>query len=486
MSEFITSSQGAFFVQDDWRETFEFLTCVGVGDLPRPSGDLTPSYCPDPSQRGKYQIDGWIQGEPGAGTTTLERPLSSVFNWLLENDCEFQALVTLACRGQPGNPQNFDVAVILHDARSTNTTIMAPIAREPSENARVMTSVDISYTEWSLIYQLTISQQSLDNVAAANDVAFLPKACDNDCSDARALCTEGYLALDGAIYNSEIKYTVTGGSCWEVTDADPFALGGDDTSSVIVVETSAGHRAIVAKGSNIGDPAEISYTEDWGANWTNVYVGAINGQTIQQLFYYKGNIWAACSGGYIYMSTDLAETWATQEAGTETPEIIRDICMYTSEVGFAVGDNNAFLYTLDGGNDWNLRIGPLLGGTLNTVAVNDKGYVFVGASDGALWYSTNNGTTWVQRRDFGVGNVNCVRFDTKFRYFGGLVYDTATPVGAFYRSVDGGASWQAPAGGTPDNNGLNKLFICDQNNFFIVGELDDGGNTFVAKVSPIT
>jgi hypothetical protein len=68
MSEFITTSQGDFFVQDDWTQTFEFLTCVGVGDLPKPAGDLTPSYCPDPSQKGRYQIDGWMQGEPGAGT----------------------------------------------------------------------------------------------------------------------------------------------------------------------------------------------------------------------------------------------------------------------------------------------------------------------------------------------------------------------------------------------------------------------------------
>ena len=233
----------------------------------------------------------------------------------------------------------------------------------------------------------------------------------------------------------------------------------------------------------MGEPAEVSITEDWGTTWNNVDVGAVNDQYINALTYYGGRIWAAATGGYIYMSSTLGDTWAAQESGVETAQDLNDIAMYSLKVGYAVGDNNAFLYTTDGA-EWNTRTGPAALTNLLSVAVNDKGHVFVGAADGNLYVSEDEGVTWATRYSFGVGSVDFIAFDESLRYFGLLTYNNAAGVGTAYRSRNGGASWQAPAGQTATwNSGLNAGFICDQNNMFVVGEVHDG-TTFVAKASP--
>lgn len=493
MGEFITAGEGDFFVQEEWSEIFDHLTCVGVGDLPLPSGDLTPQYCPDPAQKGKFKVDGFIQDEPGTPTTTLTKPLSPVANWLLEQSemgCAFNFWATYGCGGTRGNPENYDIAVLGFGARVSNSRILGEaVAMQPSDEARVMTDAEISYQARKMFYQLYVARQTVINTAAANGIAFLPQACASRCAPARKSCWEGYMALDGTMYNSEVKYTKNGGGTWAQTATDPFTYSGGDASDVVVFETAnGGHRAVVARGSvTEGEPAEIAYTEDWGATWHNVDVGAVNDQYITDLFSYGGEIFAVCTGGYIYVSSDLGDTWTALESGDETVQMLNSIAMYSSQVGYAVGNNNAFLYTTDG-DEWNARTGPAAATNLLSVAVNGEGHVFVGAADGSLYRSEDGGVTWPDEdvRNFGTGSIDFIAFDTDLRYVGLLIYNTAGGVGTMYRSHDGGASWQAPTGQTTGwNSGLNAGHICDQNHFFVVGEAH-GGTTFVAKANPMS
>ena len=492
MGEFITGGEGDFFVQTERSQPFEHLTCVGVGDLPLPLGDLAAVYCPDPASKGKFLIAGYVAGEPGMGSTTLTRPLSTVANWLLENDCGFEAFVTYACRGTRALPLNYDIGVVLFNAMPTTSVLAAAVAQQPAEDGRINTTAEINYVDRRLIYKLAMQSQGLTNTTAANAIAFLPKACESRCGPARGLCEEGFMAMDAlgvGAYAAEIKYTLDGGANWEITGGDPFFYGIGDVSDILVIETADGHRVIVSQGSTQpGEYAEISYSEDYGDNWTSVWVGTALAQTIQALFYYGGKLWAAASGGYIYGSDDIGDTWTAQEEGVEAPGIVlNDIAMYSLQLGYCVGDTNTFLYTTNG-SEWNARTGPAVGADLLSVTVNDKGHVFVGADDGILYVSEDGGVTWETpaRRDFGAGTISWIAFDVTRRYFGALVWnDAGTGVGTLYRSIDGGATWQAPAGQAGDwNNGLNSGFICDQNNIFVVGETDDDGFTFVAKASP--
>lgn len=483
---FVTGGQGNFFVQTEAADPFDLLTCTGVGDLPLPKGDLTPEYCPDPEHSGEFIIDGKIRGEPAAATTTLERPLSTVYNWLLEQTCSFNALVAWMCGGVRAVTTNFKVAAVLFGVESSNSTILAPVARQPGDDGRVLTNADITYDDRRMIYPIAFLTQTLANTADANGIAFLPAACESACGPARGLCEIGFMGLDGTQYNSEVKYTLDGGATWAQTATDPFLYDGGDTGKPLLIELADGaYRVIVPRISvAVGEYAEIAYSDDGGATWTNVYVGTVAGQFITKLFMYQGTIWATASGGYIYVCEDIGVTWTAQEAGVETVQTLRDVVMYSSLVGYAVGDTNAFLYTVNGGTDWALRIGPAVLTNLRSVAVNFTDYVFVGAADGTLYYTVDRGENWLTRRAFGAGSVDWVAFDKTRRYFGGLIHNTGAPVGTAYRSFDGGASWETPTGQTATwNSGLNDGWICDQNNFYVVGNTH-GGLTFVAKASP--
>jgi len=149
-------------------------------------------------------------------------------------------------------------------------------------------------------------------------------------------------------------------------------------------------------------------------------------------------------------------------------------------VGYVVGNNNTFIYTLNGGDNWNTRTGPAAGANLLSVACNGKGWVFVGASDGTMYYSRDKGVTWYTRRDFGVGTVPSIVFDNENRYIGTCIFNTGAPVGSVYRTINGGATWAEITGGMPANVGLNDLWMCDQNTIIAVGNAYDG-QTVVLK-----
>ena len=298
------------------------------------------------------------------------------------------------------------------------------------------------------------------------------------------------MGLDGTLYDSEVKYS-NDGSTWTQTTTDPFTEGGD-AGDVIIFEMWDGHRAVVARISvSVHLAAEVAYTEDLGVTWHNIIVGAVVGQVINALWTEGGALYAACSGGDIYRSQDLADTWTRIATGV-TANDLNDIVYYSSEVGYAVGDLNTFLYTVNG-EDWFVRAGPFAGVNLSSVAVNDQGHVFVGATDGNLYRSEDGGVNWLDQdgvagewRAFGVGVVAWIGFDSDTLYCGYLIHNTPAPVGTIYRSFNGGATWTAPATGQVGawNSGLNAGFICDWNHATFVGEAHDG-LTMVAVVEPV-
>ena len=294
------------------------------------------------------------------------------------------------------------------------------------------------------------------------------------------------MGLAGSQDNSEIKITEDG-STWVEGVFDPFLYNGGDAGKPIYFDISGGERVVFPRGSPAVDEyAEVSWSEDrFATDPTDVYVGAVNDQTIQRLRKYRGVAWAAASGGYIYKSVDMCDNWTTESAAVATAEDLSDIIMYSERVGYSVGRNNAFLYTLNG-STWVAGTGPAVGTDLHTVTVNSSGHVFVGAADGTLYVSVDGGDNWDTRRAFGAGVLQRIEFDIDTRYFGVLIHNTAAPVGTVYRSFDGGATWQAIPGQTATwNSGLTDLHICDQNHIVVVGEAHDG-TTFVANAIPVS
>jgi photosystem II stability/assembly factor-like uncharacterized protein len=341
-----------------------------------------------------------------------------------------------------------------------------------------------------IFYRITTNQIEMDNTANGYGVFFLPERCEDRCGAARDKCAEGIMMLEGPgvyLYESEIKKTHDGES-WAQTPTDPFAYGGEARAGIIL-ETVDGMRYVVFRSEAVvGHPAEASYSDDQGVTWTSVEVGAINGQQIFAVALYGAYMYITCSDGYIYRSGDEGASWElmTGGAGAPTAQDLNAIDVYEDDsMLYAVGDTNAFIYSNDGGESWYAGTGPAVGVDLLSVAVNDQGHLFVGTNDGRLFRSDDEGDTWTTEVDHGVGTIPWIEFDPEAKYTGCYVWNNATPEGAAYRSLDGGASWQIIRN-MPDNLGINSGHMCDLNTIFFVGNILVGGTTFAAVTSPAT
>ncbi len=184
MARFIERGTGNLFTQVDPTIPFEYLTCVGVGSITIPKRPSTSKFEPDPTSSGDFIPVGSIRGDIGRVTTTLTRPLSTVNNFLVEQDCEFNSRINWPCLNVDRTvPENYDVAYLFFRGEFSSSEIEQPAIIEPSEDERIMTNGSLGSLLGQYIYRLIAERQTLATTLAANDIAFLPSRCANRCGE---------------------------------------------------------------------------------------------------------------------------------------------------------------------------------------------------------------------------------------------------------------------------------------------------------------
>lgn len=481
---FVKRGHANTFLQIAPDEVWEYLTSTGVGDVNIPKRPRTVKYDPDIRRSGEWVATEFIRGEPSEITAPFTRPLDTVRNYLQELDCAVNARINWACRGDRNISWNYELALLLVRAEFEAGSVGQPAVAQPSEEDRVQTGGDLKALGWTYLYLLEGLAQTVTGDGDIYDIVFLPEECGDRCGRRIKLGCEGmavrgqspsYLYLDNVI-----ETTDCGQTAWDPTTTDPFD-GSRDGLCMITVETATGSRIIIGGEGLAGNFAAASYTDDWGVTWNNVTVGAVAGQGINWMCRdVKGRIWAAASDGYVYYSDNLGQTWAASHSADETTEDLLSITFptedYSAQFGIAVGTNNTVIVTGNRGTSWAEAVGPAVGVDLNTIDFNYMGYLFIGADDGTIHRSIDDGDEWVEILDMEqVGDSFArLRFDEDIRYVGYAVWNDEDGMGHLLRSEDGGVSWMLWE--TPDNIGLNSLFVCDPNMVYVCG--NDG---FIAK-----
>lgn len=463
-----------------------YLGCHEVGDVEVPEGDVTPTFCPDPAVAGGYRITGSYRGEPGMPTAEIVTPVGATLDYLETWSCPGNILIHKMRSGRRDLFTNYERSFVLYRATRTGKTYGGLASRTPGDEAESLLTVPFSFERLFKPVTLTSGRQTIAETEALNAIDMLNDArCAGFGLAARAASQYGVAAgVAAASATANVYYTQDGGTTWTVCAADPFDKDEDISAVAIIMVGRNTYRLIAARGTtDAGNPAEIAYSDDWGATWRAVNIGSTNAHYIVRangLFVLDpGHIYAVTDQGYIHVSYDYGASWEQLHNGVAVTSG-NGIAFANARIGYVIGDANDFAVTEDAGVTWTAVTGPSVGNALLTLAAVDEQTVWVGDDAGNLWYSHDRGTSWTQRAfaGDGVGEITVVTFVNPM--IGFLAHNTAVPVGRVFRTIDGGYHWELIS--MPTNSGINAGWGGDENQSFFAGNVVAAGTAFAGKV----
>ncbi|HCB12252.1 MAG TPA: hypothetical protein DEP36_01585 [Gammaproteobacteria bacterium] len=478
------SSSGAVFAQTLGPNTrARFVGCVDVDALNEPGGAINEILrCFNEDGSGWKTLDSTVT-PPDPVTTSITTLIEGTANTLEQMR---GGISTLFVHQRAGGRQEtfgaWERSWVLEKVRVGDRTVNDIAMREEDNFSMMAFAISALPPLWKP-FQKTTGRQSVAIAEAFNDIHFCGVGYDAD----QIGFAVGDADSGSPSDKGDVVYTIDGGTTWTACTTRPFA-GAENITAITCFSIGRNTtRAIAARGTtDAGNPMEIAYTDDFGATaWNAVNVGSVNGQFApgpDSLFAYDPyNIWLVAGAGYIYYSDDGGLTWAVQDAGVATANDLYAIHFSTDRIGYAVGEADTILKTEDGGQSWTATADNTgVSAILRTVHVLPN-RVWVGSAAGQLWYSEDEGATWLERAftGSGAGVVANVKFAKDSELFGFMAHNSAAPVGTVFATIDGGYSWDAVT--TFTNTGINGMYVHDLNTAFFAGE-PQGSTGVIGKV----
>jgi len=256
--------------------------------------------------------------------------------------------------------------------------------------------------------------------------------------------------------NGTILNTMDGGATWGTEQSGT----GDNLNAVSFSDAD--------NGWAVGDFGTILHTTDGGSTWTAQASGvhaAFNSITFTDL----NTGWIGGRGGAILHTTDGGATWVIQQSGTS--DNINGVAFVNATTGWAVSDayedgRSHILYTSDGGLTWADQLSNGLvdqngyEAALNSVRFTDPNTGWVVGTGGAIFHTTDGGTTW----DAQPSAANVTLLGVTFPQAGsGWIVGAA---GTILHTTDG-TTWSREQSGTA--NDLHGVAFGDEGNGWAVG-----------------
>ena len=460
------------------------------------AGDKTPFFGTDPY--GNPINLGAERGTPGTPSVTLQNYVALVQD----------ALQKAQIRGKKEYAQvrfhdciSLDIPTgwegILHfgNTQPGDATVADPVSREFAD-ARVEQDIPFNpdYAFW--IWKGSISAQTTTETYAANDVWFLSEPDSlADCGNGYPGADEvGFIACDsnGTSTTPNVLYTINGGSTWTATTAAPFAASdhGDHITGTIINKTQG--RVLLGDVQTDGSAGprvtygNFSLSSGDVSSWTNVTVGATNGDIVTATLWSEMNpnrVYVAVGDtggttGDIHISTDRGETFSTTADYTATDRINS---FYEASDGsiYACGDSDIVLIEKNQTGTSTVLTGPVGSGENFAIAVTED-TIWMG--NGTSIYYTRNlepaaTGDWTSSKNFGgTYRVEAIFPMGRSRWPGGdsqclyAIANDPTVEGNLWVTVDGGGTWEEIT--NVADAGYNGAYFSkiDDNKGWMVGE----------------
>jgi photosystem II stability/assembly factor-like uncharacterized protein len=412
----------------------EYLPCHDLEDISESNGSMSLIQCVD--ERGQYKTIGETIAPPEPTTTTLGTYFGRVADWIETVACPFPLYVMMRSGGKASVFENWERGMLLQVRNVANITRSGLV--RISEDTAAMHTFDIeAYPGVIDFFRLSsVAQEPEGNVTS---LRFLDDpACWDQSGSTRNTTDVGYATTEaGTGVTAEVLVAPN----WTATAADPFAVDEDIADLALFKISRDKYRILVVRGTtDAGDPMEVAYSDDEGANWTRVDVGATDGEfAIKKGALYgldKYNIFLVSNLGRIYKSEDGGQSWATVEDASITATAYNAVHFLNPDVGYAVGLGGLVVRTLDGGRTWGQVPTAAGSNALYSVFVLGQERVWVGSTNGVMYYTTDGGQTWTSRTlPGGAANVNDIQFPND--YVGYVANGTSVKF-----TITGGYSWE--------------------------------------------
>lgn len=494
-----TSAQSRVFLIEDMAGPANPPIYEGVARAMAPDwqgGARTPVRIPDPKSYGKFKTAGFIEGQRGLPTLSIQARYQFSLSDLLRifrKDCPVDLQVHMGACGDVTDPdRGWEKILVLENARATNWSTGELGAFDGDTVAQIDEEVPFTAGDMYEVAQLTAVEVAQTQVT---DEIVSIVICDAASCGACGIASDGFskiFAIAGPTtgspgLSSELVYSADSGATWSRTNITslPLAMAATKVACVgpnIVVISEADEALHYANAAAI-----LAGT----ATWTRVATGFVATKgPLAIVSLGRTKTWIVGEGGYVYFSSDIEAGVTVQSAGTATTQNLRAIAAFDDQRLVAVGVSNAVLLTLNGGETWGALTGPAVGVQLNAVATRlvQENEWFVGDNAGNLWYTRNLGTTWTLKAFPGSasGIIRDIKFSTPT--VGYIAHSSAVPLGRILRTVSGGNSFyvvpEAEGQAMPTNLRIDELAVSPENpNLAFGGGLSAGSDGFIVKLA---
>lgn len=462
-----------------------YEACLMSGGVEQAFGDITKIECPDPDSYNRFVEIGQIQGSIERASLPLTgryaADLASVLLDLARRRCAADIHINIGECDDPSDPDTFRKKIIVEQVYGTNysTEDLGTLASDGA--APVNETLDLSARDFYELLYLAVSERGQDVVVnPLIDVVFCSDRSCGECEDEDDGCDRVFALADTSpgspgtgpdvVWSSDEGVNLGSDEITTMTPSEsPSALACISSYVVVVANaTDSLHYKLVA-----------TILAGTAGGWTEVTTGFVAAGSPNDIWSIGNFAFIVGDGGYVYTCSNPVAGVVVRDAGSATSQNLNAVHAISKKFAVAVGDTGAVVYTKDTAT-WTAATAPAAV-TLTCVWIKSKTHWMVGASNGAIYYTVDEGVSWTQLTNLPLTltAVNDIGFSTNS--VGYLAGTQAGPSGVMLRTSNGGYSWVAMPegpGNIPAADDYDALAACvnDENLVVAVGLADDAAD----------
>lgn len=409
-------------------------------------GGVDPIHVHDPNNIGRYKLVGRSETPPDLATATLimYEKHGAIPRQLYKQGCTFNLYEpTGLCQDLSDFINGWSDYVLIYSAAIvTDKDLGSRVSFDSDDN--IEDSLSITLSEVYPIGKMGFGESATTQVdREVVDLVYGPPlrcaGCTEGSERVYALTAPSGVGSPGL--PAELVYTLDSGANWSQSNID--GLGATETvyaidiagSYLVVLGDDAYYYATINQQTGVpGAFSKVSFSE--GEPPYDIYVA--NPREV----YFCG------ADGYIYKSTNIAQGATVISDGSATSENLMRI-HGQNETIVAAGYGGAIVVSTNRGVTWASAADSPCTDIIQALFVIDSRNWWIGTDAGNVYFTRDGGNTWTEQTfsGSGTGNVYDILFPTD--EVGYISHSTAAPAGRIFTTWNGGADWASSADYNP-------------------------------------